>query len=292
MSQTKKVKVPGTKPNYLYSVIGVMLVLVMLGFFGLLMIQAQEVMRFMKEKVEVVIELKNETSQANRDEFIRKISSQAFVKNGTIQFLSKEEGATMLQEEFGEEFLKLDMPNPLFDVLTFNINSQYLQENSISELVEPFREELMVRDIYYQENIAVLISKNLKRIGWLFLFIGLFLLFIAIFLIHNTIRLALYSNRFLIKNMELVGASWEFISKPYIQKSAIHGLISGACAVLVLIGIVGFIQSDIPELREVTNYQSIGVLMLILIILGIVISAGSTFYVVNKYLRMRVDEMY
>ncbi len=292
MSQTKKVKVPGTKPNYLYSVIGVMLVLVMLGFFGLLMIQAQEVMRFMKEKVEVVIELKNETSQANRDEFVRKISSQAFVKNGTIQFLSKEEGATMLQEEFGEEFLKLDMPNPLFDVLTFNINSQYLQENSISELVEPFREELMVRDIYYQENIAVLISKNLKRIGWLFLFIGLFLLFIAIFLIHNTIRLALYSNRFLIKNMELVGASWEFISKPYIQKSAVHGLVSGASAVLVLIGIVVFIQSDIPELREVTNYQSIGVLMLILIILGIVISAGSTFYVVNKYLRMRVDEMY
>ncbi len=292
MSSAKKVKVPGTKPNYLYSIIGVTLVLVMLGFFGMMMIQAQEIMRFMKEKVEVVVELKNDISQQNRDKFIRDISSQAFVKNGSVKFLSKEEGATMLQEEFGEEFLKLDMPNPLFDVVTFNINSSYLKDNTISGLIKPFKESFVVRDIYFQENIAVMISQNLKQIGWVFLFIGLFLLFIAIFLIHNTIRLALYSNRFLIKNMELVGASWEFISQPYIKKSAIHGFISGVCAVLALAGILLFIQSDIPEIKEVTNYQSLIFLMVILIVLGIVISAGSTFYVVNKYLRMRVDEMY
>ena len=137
-----------------------------------------------------------------------------------------------------------------------------------------------------------MISQNLKGIGYVVLMIGLFLLMVAIFLIHNTIRLALFANRFLIKNMELVGASWEFISRPYIKKSAFHGFISGVLAIIVLGVIWYLIQTDLPELREVTNYQLMGLLSLILIFLGIGISAGSTFYVVNKYLRMRVDEMY
>ncbi len=286
-------KKPNTKPNYLYSILGVMLVLVMLGVFGILMIQANEMVKYMKEKVEIVIELKDGASEDEKDRFLNRMKSRAFVKQGSIRFIDKEDGAEILKEEFGEEFMSLDMPNPLFDVITFNINSDYLKRHSIESLTKPLKEEQpIIRDLYYQENIATMISQNLKGIGYVVLLIGLFLLMVAIFLIHNTIRLALYANRFLIKNMELVGASWEFISQPYIKKSAFHGFISGILAIVVL-GIIWYlIESDLPELREVTNYQLMGLLSLILIFLGIGISAGSTFYVVNKYLRMRVDEMY
>ena len=292
MANSQNKSAPGTKPNYLYSIIGVALVLVMLGFFGLLMIQANELIKFMREKVEVVTELKNETAEEDRKAFIQLIDNQPFVKKGTVNFLSKEEGAKVLQKEFGDDFLKLDMPNPLFDVVTFNINSADLEGNDIEKLTADLKKEPIVRDLYYQENFAGMVAGNLRNIGYVFLIIGLFLLLVAVFLIHNTIRLALYANRFLIKNMELVGASWEFISRPYIRRSAVHGLISGIVAILILGAGWFLIQNELPEIEAVTNYSRIGILMIILPILGIGISAGSTFYVVNKYLRMRVDEMY
>lgn len=289
--QSKK-SVPGTKPNYLYSIFGVTLVLIMLGFFGLLMIQANELIKFMKEKVEIITELKDQTTEEDRNKLIAHLRSQSFVKKGSIKYLSKEAGAKVLQKEFGEEFLKLDMPNPLFDVITFNINSEDIQNSNIESLTADIKTQPVVRDLYFQENFASMVAGNLKNIGFIFLAIGLFLLLVAVFLIHNTIRLALYANRFLIKNMELVGASWEFISRPYLKRSVIHGLVSGLLAVLILSIGAGMIQQELPGMETVTNYTSIGILMVLLPILGIVISSGSTFYVVNKYLRMRVDDMY
>ena len=122
--------------------------------------------------------------------------------------------------------------------------------------------------------------------------ISLFFLFVGITLIHNTIRLALYSNRFLIKNMQLVGASWKFISRPYLMRSVLHGLLSGVIAIGGLLILLWFLQNDLPELKSLQDIPSFSVLFLVLVLLGIGINALSTYFVVKRYLRMRVDDLY
>ena len=165
-----------------------------------------------------------------------------------------------------------------------------------SEQLATIRQELkrnpIVKDVYYQEGLVHQIVNNIKKFSWLFLVLSLIFLIIAITLIHSTIRLALYANRFLIKNMELVGATWGFISKPYIQKSIYHGLISAIIAILFLICLLLLTQNYIPELQNYWHYPSLTMLFLGLMILGIFINGLSAYWIVNKYLRIRLDDLY
>jgi len=281
-----------TKPNYFYAIISVALVLFLLGFFVLVVLQGQQVIKLSKEKVEIIVELKEDTQKDLRDDLSARLAKTHYVKENSIKFISKEEGADLMREEFGEEFILLDMPNPLYDVLTFNVRSQYMQPDSLSRIREVVRELNAVSDVFYQESIADEIISNIQKLSLIALGLGIFLLFIAFVLIHNTIRLALYANRFIIKNMELVGASWEFISRPYIFRSMWHGLLSGLIALAGLALVVIGMQSLLPELGQLNNFFAFGLLGIGLVILGILISCISTWFVVNKYLKMRVDDLY
>lgn len=292
MAANIKSKAPGTQPNYFYSIMGISLVLVLLGLFGLLMMHANGLFHWFKEKVEVIVEIQNDRTGEEISSFQTQLNEKPFVKPGTLSLISKEEGADMMREEFGEDFLKLDMPNPLFDVFTFNVKAGYQQQGKMDLIIKELREREMVRDAYYQEGMADLIANNLKRVGWFSLAIGAILLFVTLFLIHNTIRLALYANRFLIKNMELVGASWSFISRPFLWRSFLHGLIAGMLAVIILLGLHFMAEREFPELQYILNFKWLGLMLGSLIILGVLISVTSTWFVVNKYLKMRVDDLY
>lgn len=281
-----------TKPNYFYAIISVALVLFLLGFFALVILQGQQVVKLSKEKVEIIVELKKDTPSNLREDLSNRLEKTPYVKKNSIKFISKEEGADLMREEFGEEFILLDMPNPLYDVLTFNVQAEYMQPDSLSRIREVVRELNAVSDVFYQESIAGEILKNIRKVSFLALALGFFLLFVAFVLIHNTIRLALYANRFIIKNMELVGASWEFISRPYIFRSIWHGLISGIFAVGGLFFVILGMQSLLPELGELNDWFAFGLLGISLILVGILISCVSTWFVVNKYLKMRVDDLY
>ena len=207
-----------TRPNYLYSIISVALVLFLLGFFGLVMISAQNLITTFKEKVNIMVELIESATTEEVQEIQTTIESSNYNKPGSITYTNKEEAARMMREDFGEDFLKLDLPNPLYDVITFNVRANYLEKDSLEAIKVALKAFPAVGDVYYQESIVNQIANNIRRIGWITLGIGLFFILVAITFIHNTIRLALYSNRLLIKNMQLVGASWEFISRPYIKK--------------------------------------------------------------------------
>ncbi len=281
-----------TKPNYFYAIISVALVLFLLGFFVLVVLQGQQIIKLSKEKVEIIVELKENTSSDLREDLSARLEKTQYVKENSIKFISKEDGAKLMREEFGEEFILLDMPNPLYDVLTFNVRSQYMQPDSLARIRDVVRELNAVSDVFYQESIAGDIINNIQKLSLIALGLGIFLLFVAFVLIHNTIRLALYANRFIIKNMELVGASWDFISRPYIFRSMWHGLISGVLAVAGLALVVIGIQSLLPELGQLNNFFAFAVLGIGLVILGILISCISTWFVVNKYLKMRVDDLY
>ncbi len=285
-------KPSSSKPNYFYSIISVTLVLLLLGLFGLIVIQGQQAVVKMKEQVEIIVELIDGNTQAHQDELMGFLEKSVFYKPESAVFISKEEGAEMMQEEFGESFLKLDMANPLYDVLTFNMNAAYMEANNIEDITSRIKGFGFVNDVYYQETVADAIASNLKKISYGVLVAGIFFIIVAIALILNTIRLALYSNRFLIKNMELVGASWNFISRPFLRRSFVHGLICGILAIIILGLIIHFVFSTALDGESMLQIPMILLLFLGLLMTGITITVLSTYFVVNKYLKMRVDEMY
>lgn len=285
-------KPPGSKPNYVYTIVSVTLVLFLLGVFGLLVIQGQQMVKTLKEQVEIIIELKEGTSPDQVDVLKKQLSESAYFKPNSLRFIGKEEGAKMMQEEFGDDFLKLDMANPLYDVVIFNMRAEHVQPDSMANISTTLKALGFVNDVFYQESVADAIAGNLQKVSWGILAAGLFFILVAVALILNTIRLALYSNRFLIKNMELVGASWGFISRPFIVRSCWHGLLSGILAIGGLCGVLYLSYQDSPHILESLNVPGILAVFGGLLILGILITVMSTYYVVKKYLRMRVDEMY
>jgi cell division transport system permease protein len=282
----------GSKPNYLYSIISVTLVLMLLGLFGLLVLQGQQLVKKLKEEVEIIIELKEDSGEAEVTELKDFLAKSLFYKEASARFISKEEGAQMMQNEFGEAFLKLDMANPLYDVLTFNMNADYVDAKGMEEIKGILKGFGSVNDVYYQESVAEAIASNLKNISLGVLIAGLFFVFVAVALILNTIRLALYANRFLIKNMELVGASWGFISKPFLKRSFWHGLLCGCLAIGALSLLLYLVFKEVPDSSDFLYIPGVVVLFGGLLLLGILITVLSTYYVVNKYLRMRVDDLY
>jgi cell division transport system permease protein len=292
MTRDDKTVITRRTASFFYSIIGVALVLFLLGLFGLMIIQGQKIVKQFKEKVNLMVEFKPETSQGQIDLVIKKLESSHFVKDGSISFTSKDEALKILREDFGEDFLKLGMSNPLYDVVTFNTKSDYMFSDSLSKIRSNLMNNPVISDVFYQEGLIDNIESNIKKIGYISLIIGILFIFVAITLIHNTIKLALHSNRFLIKNMELIGASWGFISKPYLIRSLRNGFWSALIAIILLSGLLVFIQLDYSNFSDFQYPVELSVLFAGLIILGILISSLSTLYVVNKYLRMRMDDLY
>lgn len=291
-SQKAMFKAPVHKPNYLYTIVSVTLVLFLLGLFGLLVLEGQLFIKSLKEKVEIIVELKEETTAGSVDSLKQYLAASSFLKPNSTRFISKEEGAAMMREDFGDEFLKLDMANPLYDVLVFNVVASRMHPDSLILVRDNIRQFAFVNDVYYQEGLADAVADNLKDVSLIVFGAGIFFIIVAVALILNTIRLALYANRFLIKNMELVGASWGFISRPYLWRSLGHGLLSGLLAVGLLAIVLWLWLSNLPEAGDLLNVPGIAVIFGAVLLLGMAIMLFSTYFVVKKYLRLRVDDLY
>lgn len=281
-----------TRPNYFYAILSVALVLFLLGLFGMIAIQANQLIRVFKERINVLIELQEGTDTETISNLQARLEKSRFTKAGTVTFISREAAARDMAETFGEDFLKLDLPNPFYDIITFNLRAEYVQTDSLQRIRAGIMRDPYVTGVYYQENLVEEIGGNINRIGLISLVAGLFFIVVAVTLIHNTIRLALYANRFIIRNMELVGASWDFISRPYLLRSLRHGLLSATIAIGVLILLLSWAQSRLPELKQIEDLTGLVLLFAALIILGVFINMASTYYVVRKYLRMREDDLY
>lgn len=281
-----------TRPNYLYAILSVSLVLFLLGFFGLVLLHAQELIQIYKEQVNIIVEMEENASTDRIDSIRQVLSQQDQVIDSSIIYISKDEAAQMMQEEFGEDFQDLGLPNPFYEMFTFNVKAGNMQADSLEQLKEVILTNPGVNAVYYQESIIDEVTANLKKLGYLALTVSLFFFVVAITLVHNTIRLALYSNRFMIKNMQLVGASWGFISRPYILRALGHGFIASVIAVTALSGILFWVRNDIPQLLLVKDPMIFVYLLLLLIPIGMLLYGISTLQVVRKHLTMRVDDLY
>lgn len=281
-----------SKPTYLYAIVSVALVLFLVGFFALTVLHAQKLVTLFKEKVDVWLELKPDTPQEEVARIIGEVRQQPFVKAETVTFITRDQAAATMREDLGAESLLEDIPNLMRDVVRFNVRADFFEADSLRQWRETLRQDTLIAELYIEAANTGNIGTNIEKIGWLTLGLGFLLIFAAVTLIHNTIRLALYTNRFLIKNQELVGASWGFISRPYIRRGIFNGFLSAVTAISLLIILLSTAQRELPELRALEDLNGILAIFTGLVVLGVLISGLSTYFVVNKFLKMRVDDLY
>ena len=280
------------KTNYFYSIISVALVLFLLGFFGTALLFVRQQAAMQQEKITMMVEIKEGADSAALASLKKELPKMDFVKEGSVHFVSKQEAADVMRQSLGDTLINPDMPLPFYDAYSLSLKPESMNKKAIADISQQLKDNLAVNDVYMDEGLLGEVSKTIEKIA-LFAFIAAFLfIIVALTLIHNTIRINLYSDRFIIKNKELVGASWGFISRPYIRKGIWNGFFSGTIAVILIAGIWYFIQKSTPELNLLLESPLFFGSAAILILLGILISWLSTFYVVNKYLKMRLDDLY
>ncbi|MFK7808389.1 MAG: cell division protein FtsX [Saprospiraceae bacterium] len=247
--------------------------------------------QYSKENINIMVEIKEAAAKKEVNELTEFIEKQTFTKNGSLTFTTKEEAAEEMKEELGD-FTKFGFQNPFRDVLHFNVTADYMNSETLEKIKTRLLSHNAVYNVFFQEAAIFAIERNLKKAGLVMLVLGLLFLFVAITLIHNTIRLALYANRFLIKNMQLVGASWRFISRPYLWKSIQNGFWSALLAIAGLAAVMFLVNLDMPRAQDANMMLGLSVILGGITLLGMTISFMSTLYVVNKYLKMRVDDLY
>lgn len=278
--------------KYIYAIISIALVLLIIGFYGILLLFGRQAMDTLKENLEIIVELAPNSTKENHQTLTTYLENQDYTKSNSVRFISKEEGLKKLEKEFGEDLITFDFDNPLYDVMTFHVNTQFAQSDKLKAIKLELLENKTIQDVHYQDAIIENLETNSKQFGWLILLIGGLFLITAVALINNTVRLALNDNRFIIKNMQYVGATEGFIIRPYLRKAFMNGLVSGLLAIAGVFGILMFLNQQISGLFTDIFSPEVFLLCGSLLLVGIVISTVSTFVAVRRFLRKRTVDLY
>lgn len=279
-----------TKSVYVSTVISIALVLLMTGLLGLIVIHANKLSQYVKENIVLNIILQDDLEDESALAFQKQVNGHAPVLR--TEFISKDSAAVKLTEELGEDFVSFLGHNPLSSSIDVYLHAEYANTDSVSAFIEQVSADQRVNEVIYQESLIELINQNIRIIGIVILAFALILLIIAVALINNTIRLAIYSQRFIIKSMQLVGATPAFIRKPFIGYGALHGLIGGLISIGLLLLTIYLAQREIPELVQLRDWSQFILVFIGIMILGILISVCSTYFSVSKYLKLRSNELY
>lgn len=283
---------PRTRPTYLSAIVSMASVLFATGLFALIALHGQRLVVLFKEKVDVWLEFKSDVPQEDIARIIRQIRREPFVKPETVTYVTREQAAALMRKDLGDESLLADLPNIMRDVVRFNVKADFFQQDSLKQWGEALKQDTLVAELYVEAVETGNISRNLNLLSWMTLGLALLLLLVAIVVIYNTIRLALYANRFIIKNQELVGASWAFITRPYLQRALVNGVLSALLAIGTLIALLNWAYERMPELQQLQDLNGILAVFVGLLLLGVVLSGMSTYFVVRRFLRMKIDDLY
>ena len=275
---------------YLSSVISISLVLLLVGIASLLMVNAKGVSDYFKENMQVSVMMKQTVSDEEALKFKEDLDGERYIKN-TV-FISKEQGQRELAQQLGEDFLDVFETSPIPVSIDVTLEAGYVSADSLEVVRAEISKSSLVDEVIYQKSLVDALNANLSRIS---LILGVFialLLFISFVLINNTVRLSVFARRFTIHTMKLVGATRSFIRGPFLVQSAFQGLFASFIAIIVLLGLMFVMRSEFEQLFEIFRMD------LLLIVLGIVVAAGlticliSTFFVVNKLISLKKDELY
>ena len=274
------------------SLMSIALVLFLLGVFALLMMHAQKLSNHLKENIGFEVVMNSNVKEAKILQLQRELDSLPAVKS--TEYITKEEAIRRLSEDLGEDFLQWlgNEENPLLPSIDVRFNANYANNDSISAIQAQLLKNPDVKDVYYQKSLVGLINQNVNRIGIALMVASLVLLIIAITLIRNTIRLSIYSKRFLVRSMQLVGATPAYIRRPFIRNGILQGFFGGLLADALLALLLYGLTTRIPELTFVQDYTIIIGIFVGIIVLGMLLGGISTRLALRKYLHADVDQLY
>lgn len=279
-----------TKTVYISTIFSIALVLVMLGMLGLILVHAKNLSNYVKENIVLNIIVDEGAKETDVLAFQKELNANTMVRQ--TQYVNKEMAAHNLTQDLGEDFVNFLGYNPLLSTVDVYLKADYANNQSIDALKKSIAKNPLVKEVIYQSSLIDMVNKNINTIGLVILVFAAILTLISIALINNTIRLAIFSQRFLIKSMQLVGATKNFIRKPFILYAGLHGLIAAFVAIIILLGILYFAIQELPELKILANYTEFGIVLLGMIAAGLVIASLSTWFAVSKYLRLKSYNLY
>lgn len=291
MADSGKSSLKRSKPNYIYSIVGVALVLLIMGIMGWFFLNINAVGNAFKEDIRMSAYLRtlNKDTIGQIQQFI---ASRPYTKS-TV-YVDKVKAKEIWNRENNEDWAKILDVNPLPESIDFYAKADWVNKDSLARISE----ELMsaygnqITDLQYPQSLVSNLNERAAKIGLIFLVIAIILCVIVIVSIDNTIRLAMFSNRFLIKTMQMVGATRSFIAKPLNIRAVVNGLISSGIAIVLLFSIISWAESQFPQLKAIRDWKLTIILFGGLILLGVGISVYSTYRSVLKYLKMKLDDLY
>jgi cell division transport system permease protein len=290
MAQFGKGSAKRSKPSYFMVILGVSLVLFFLGMLGWIVINANKLGQTFRENIEVQVYVRENISAKDSAAILQNVASQPYTKS--YEYVSKDLAKKRYLQDGNSDWAAVLDKNPLPASINFKIRSDYASVDSLTKIQNDLSQNMSVSEVHYNKSLVMNLNNNISKISIVLLIIAVLTSVLVIFLIDNTIRLAMFSNRFLIKTMQMVGATRWFIAKPMDIRALINGLISGLIAVAGIFAIIILTERWIPEVRALRDYTLLSALFAAMILLGILISLGSTHRSVIKYLKMKLDDLY
>lgn len=283
----------GTYP-YISVILSITLALFVIGVFGALVIYSKELERIVRENVKIQVYLNTQISDTQRNQIEKGLASKPYLGDGkdAITFVSKDQAAKQFIEETGEDFKNFLGENPLRDAYLVRIKEGFHDSENLKKIKTEIEQIGGVFQVHYIENVIDSINQNLTKIGLVLVGLVVLLLLVVMLLINNTLRLALFSQRFLIRSMQLVGARNWFIQKPFLYRASLHGFVAGILASTLLIALISFATQRVADLALIQNNNRLLLLLAFLIALGMLVAFLSTYRAVSKYLKLSLDELY
>ena len=278
--------------SYAMSLVSITLVLFLVGVFAIFLIHARKLSNHVKENLGFEIVMNSNVKEANILRLQKELDAMPAVKS--TEYITKEEAISRLSEDLGEDFLQWlgNEANPLLPSIDVRFHADYANNDSIAVIEAQLEENTDVKEVYYQKSLVDLINQNVRKIATVLMIVSLVLLFIAIALIRNTIRLSIYSKRFLVRSMQLVGATESFIRRPFLRSGVSQGFFGGLLADLLLILILYGASKRFPDLVLIQDNTALVAVFVGIVVLGVILAWLSTRASLDKFLKANLDKLY
>lgn len=276
--------------SYFSVVLSVFLVLFLLGMLGLFIINSKKLADDFRENIAMTVFFKNEANDTIIKSFNAELKRAPFAK--TFEYVSKDAAAKQHTDIIGEDFVTFLGENPLQNSFDIHLKADYVYQDSIAKVESQLRKNPMISDIVYDKQLVNLVNDNIKKVSMWILIISGFFTVIAVLLINSSLRLSIHSNRFIIKTMQMVGATKAFIRKPFVLRSVRLGMIGAGLAIIALIGVLIYLESNFPDLGLLDDQLLIALVLVAVFAIGVLITWLSTYFATQRFLNLRTDDLY
>ena len=276
--------------SYFSVIVSITLVLFLLAFFMFLVLSTKKLAKHFKEQVTVTILIKDKAKDVDITQLQKTLSVAPFVKS--IKFISKEEAAETFSKDIGEDFVTFIGTNPLQNAIDLSLKAEYADPDKMQEIKRDLEQHTFVSEVVYDQSLVALIHENVNRIGFITLVFSVLFTFVSVLLINASIRLSIYSKRFIIKTMQLVGATRSFIRRPFIYTNVKLGIFSAFVAITFFSLALFSIIKSYPDFAVLLDATVLTVVFIGVFVMGILISWGSTFFATQRFLNLNTNELY